>query len=201
MITDFHTAPTAEIIQADICVIGSGAAGITIAGEFLGSGVKVAVLAGGSRRQQQADQALYTSRVAGLPHKGTHEGRFRVFGGTTTAWGGQALPLDESDFQPRPWVAHSGWPFVRAELMPYYRRAQQVLNIPALDFETDAWKLFGVMPAAYDPALLRAAFSQWSPRPNFAEAYRDALDKSSDVEVFLNAHAVSLDRPIRRPPL
>ena len=192
MITDYDDPQTPQTVQADVCIIGSGAAGITLAREFLGSGIRVAVLAGGSRRQEQADQELYASSVVGLPHKGTHEGRARVFGGTTTLWGGQALPLDAIDFEPRPWVAHSGWPFARTELMPFYKRAQQAMSLPDLDFDTDVWRTFGITPPAYDPALLLPTFSQWSPKPNFAEAYREALDKSPDVEVFLNAHAVNV---------
>ena len=190
MILDFGSTETPDTLDADLCVIGSGAAGITIAREFLESGLKVAVLAGGAREQTQPDQDLYHSEIVGLPHAGTHEGRARTFGGTTTLWGGQALPLDTIDFEPRPWIAHSGWPFARAEIEPYYGRAQQVMHLPALDFDTEVWKLFGITPPTYDLERLRPVFSQWSPRPNFASTYRVALEQSQSVTVYLNAHAV-----------
>ena len=101
MIHDFESLETPETLDADLCIIGSGAAGITLAREFLGSGLRVAVLAGGARSQTRPDQDLYNSEIVGLPHPGTHEGRARTFGGTTTLWGGQALPLDAIDFEPR----------------------------------------------------------------------------------------------------
>ena len=192
MICDYDSPQVPENLEADLCVIGSGAAGITIAREFLQSGLRVAVLAGGSREQTRQDQTLYDSQIVGLPHPGTHEGRARTFGGTTTLWGGQALPLDRIDFETRSWVAHSGWPFTRAELDPFYGRAQQVMHLPALDFEADVWKQFHVEPPAYDADCLSATFSQWSPNPNFALAHRQALETSSAVTVYLNAHAANI---------
>ena len=88
MIQNFDDAQTPEVIDADLCIIGSGAAGITVAGELLESGLRVIVLAGGSRTQTPEDQALYDSRIVGLPHQGTHAGRARyaisnaIFGGS-----------------------------------------------------------------------------------------------------------------------
>ena len=81
----------------------------------------------GRRRggHEAASQDLYRSRVVGLKHKGIHDGRARVHGGTTTLWAGQALPLDPIDFEPRDWVPQSGWPFGRDTLEPYYRRADR----------------------------------------------------------------------------
>ncbi|MDQ2798711.1 MAG: GMC family oxidoreductase [Armatimonadota bacterium] len=192
MIQDFDSAQISDTLDADLCIIGSGAAGITIAKEFLDSGLKVIVLAGGSRTQTREDQALYNSRIVGLPHPGTHEGRARTFGGTTTLWGGQALPLDTIDFEPRPWVAHSGWPFARTEIDPYYGRAQAVMHLPPSEFDRDVWRLFGITPPAYNPDCLSATFSQWSPKPNFATAYWEALAASKSVTVYLNAHAATI---------
>ena len=192
MIHDFDNWEAPGPLDADLCIIGSGAAGITIAREFLGSGLRVALLAGGARSQTRPDQDLYNSEIVGLPHPGTHEGRARTFGGTTTLWGGQALPLDLIDFEPRPWVAESGWPFAREEIAPYYGRAQRAMHLPPLDFDTRVWELFGVAPPLYDAGLLRATFSQWSPRPDFAVNYRESLEQSANVSVYLNAHAALL---------
>ena len=56
--------------------------------------------------------------------------RCRYFGGTTNLWGGACRPLDELDFVRRDWVAHSGWPFALASLLPYYQRARPYLGLP-----------------------------------------------------------------------
>ncbi len=39
-------------------------------------------------------QDFYQAEIVGNPYKGHMEGRYRVFGGTSTHWGGQLLPLE-----------------------------------------------------------------------------------------------------------
>ena len=192
MIQSFDEIQTPDTLSTDLCIIGSGAAGITIANEFLKSGIDVIVLAGGNRRLKDADQDLYRSTIVGLPHEGTHSGRVRMFGGTTTVWGGQALPLNDIDFERRSWVAHSGWPIERTELAPYYLRAKQALQLSQLDFDAPVWEMFGIEPPAFDPSCLVPVFSQWCPRPNFAVVHQKALRESESVRVLLDAHAVEL---------
>jgi NADPH-dependent 2,4-dienoyl-CoA reductase/sulfur reductase-like enzyme len=45
-------------LACDVCVIGAGAAGLTVAHELAGSGLSVIVIAGGGRRRRARDQAL-----------------------------------------------------------------------------------------------------------------------------------------------
>ena len=47
MIKDFNQFDDGAIVQADVCVIGAGAAGITLAKEFLGSNRTVLILESG----------------------------------------------------------------------------------------------------------------------------------------------------------
>ena len=55
-------------------------------------------------------------------------GRLRFLGGSTNHWGGWCRPLDEIDFESRDWVPHSGWPFAREEIEPYFARAQALVE-------------------------------------------------------------------------
>ncbi len=116
MIIDFDEVDDGFVFEADICVIGSGAAGFTIAREFFHDAHSVLILEGGGKAPDAAIDDLYRSEIAGLPHKGIHTGRARVLGGTTTLWAGQTLPLEPLDFEYRPWVPDSGWPIRRADL-------------------------------------------------------------------------------------
>src|SRR5277367_3181887 len=113
MITDFAEFDDGAAVAADVCIIGSGAAGITLAREFIGTRFTVIVLEGGGRQVEPASQDPYNSAVIGLPHAGIHTGRARAFGGTTHLWAGQALPLLDLDFEQRDWVPFSGWPLSR----------------------------------------------------------------------------------------
>jgi choline dehydrogenase-like flavoprotein len=92
-----HDIPPANLVP-DICVVGAGAAGITLAVEFARKGKKVLLLEGGGAVREDSSQTLYDSEIAGLPHRGIHTGRIRVKGGTTVRWGGQILELDALDF-------------------------------------------------------------------------------------------------------
>ena len=51
-------------------------------------------------------------------------GRLRFLGGSTNHWGGYCRPLDSIDFETRDWVPHSGWPFQKSEIEPYFAQAQ-----------------------------------------------------------------------------
>jgi choline dehydrogenase-like flavoprotein len=50
-----------------------------------------------------------------------------------------ARPLDPIDFDVRPGIRYSGWPFDRAHLDPYYVRAQQLCRLGPFDYEPGRW--------------------------------------------------------------
>jgi GMC oxidoreductase len=89
---------------------------------------------GGGLAEEAETQALYSGTSIGHPMVLT-EGRYRVFGGSATRWGGKAVVLDPIDFESRSWVRNSGWPITRKSLLPYYERAKKVSNFqsPWLD--------------------------------------------------------------------
>src|SRR5436309_8866114 len=119
MIVDLdHSEPVAQD-HANVCIAGAGAAGISLALELGKSGFHVTLLESGGSEEEQATQDLYASEVSGVPHVGIHKGRFRIFGGTTTRWVGQILELDPHNFDVRPWIPNSGWPFSKETLTSY----------------------------------------------------------------------------------
>lgn len=178
---------------ADVCVIGAGAAGIAIAAELDGCGLRVTVLESGRRAFDERTQALYRGAVVGLAHGGMHGYRYRVFGGSTTRWAGQALPLSEVDFADRDWVPGSGWPLDGRTLAPYYRRAAELMAIPPFAAaEARAWPAALAPPPEFDPELVSAQFSQFSPSPDFAAVFGARLETSANVEVVLGANVTEL---------
>jgi choline dehydrogenase-like flavoprotein len=192
MIRDFAEFDDGSAIVADICIVGAGAAGITLAREFIGTRFSVLILEGGGLEAEEETQKLYDSEVVGLPHSGIHDGRARVFGGTTTQWGGQALRLDAFDLQKRNWVPYSGWPISREELEPFYDRADRVLHLgPSISYR-DLCILFGLLAPEFDPAKLYMECSQWSPKPNFGTTYRKELKNASNISVLLHANVTSI---------
>ena len=48
MFIDALSVPAGTVVETEVCIIGSGAAGITLAREFINSNVRVVVLEGGN---------------------------------------------------------------------------------------------------------------------------------------------------------
>ena len=128
MILSSSILPANAILEADICIIGAGPAGITLAMEFDAQPFRVVVLEGGGLKYDRAGQALYTGENAGLHYEDLHYARSRFFGGSSNCWAGFCRPFDAHDFEAREWVPNSGWPITRADLDPHYHRAHELLN-------------------------------------------------------------------------
>jgi choline dehydrogenase-like flavoprotein len=190
MILDFDSIAALTEIDADLCIAGAGAAGIALALEFAGARQRVVVLESGGESFEPATQRLYDSELRGLPCATVHEGRARRLGGTTTMWAGQALGLDDLDFEVRDWVPCSGWPLTLSELQPYYRRAERLMGVPEAWYGERGWPRGLPMPPVTEG--LAARFSTFSPTPNFATAHRAALQRAANVTVLLHANARTL---------
>ena len=193
MILDMNELEPDVTLYADVCIVGSGAAGITIGREFIRTPHSVLILEAGGRAFEPSSQEPYQSQVVGIRHGGIHEGRSRVLGGTTTLWSGGAMPLFDIDFKERDWVPYSGWPIDRRLLWPYYRRAEAVLEIPHVTYDSESWPHADIPPPAYDHGRLVPCFLQFSPAPNFARRHRSALHAASNLTVLTHANVVSLE--------
>lgn len=127
MMQDARDLPDGTALEADVCVVGAGASGIALALEFIGTDIRVLLLESGGAAFEKDTQALYAGSVVNARlHSPPDRYRQRRFGGSTTIWGGRCVPLDPIDFEARGYVAHSGWPFSRDELMPHYVRANRL---------------------------------------------------------------------------
>src|SRR5580658_6517389 len=101
MIIDSRGVPPGTVIETEVCIVGAGAAGITLAREFADSPFRVALLESGGMEFDPDTQQLYEGQNAGLPFDDLTVCRLRFFGGTTGHWGGYCLPLDPIDFEER----------------------------------------------------------------------------------------------------
>jgi choline dehydrogenase-like flavoprotein len=193
MIRDFESPQVPVPEHSDICILGAGAAGILLATELARAGLRVALLEGGGLRQEQRSQDIYQSELTGLPHHGIHGGRFRTFGGTTTQWGGQVLELNSFDFEPRPHVEGSGWPFPKQELDAFYERALVFEGLRRVERNDAAvWSALGLDPIDLGPDF-SMLYSRWCPERNFARLHEKALNSTRGLEVYTHANAVSFE--------
>jgi len=194
MFVDARTLSAGTAIQTEICIIGAGAAGITLALSLRMAGFRVAVLESGDFNFDPATQELNVGELAGVPNYATDVSRLRFFGGTTNHWAGWCRPLDAIDFEPRTAIPLSGWPFGRDRLVPYYQQAQKLCELGPFDYDNpDMWfREAGQSAPAFDPARLKPSIIQVSPPTRFGEVYRELLEKSDTVTVYLNATVVDI---------
>jgi choline dehydrogenase-like flavoprotein len=195
MITDTRHASRGGIDEADVCVIGGGAAGISLARELDGSRASVVLLEGGGLVPEEGDRGIY--EVLPGPRAALVVDPLRPWylGGATNHWSGNCRPLDSLDFEQRDWVPHSGWPIDREELVPYYERAQRLAALGDFAwYDLDACRShLGHPPLDVDPGLLTPKVVQQCPTLSFAELHRRHLEESSNVGVLLRARARSLE--------
>src|SRR3989449_9183453 len=118
---DARTLPNDSLLEGDRCIVGAGAAGISMALEWIGSRHKVLLLEGGGLEYEPAMQELYRGESVGLPYYPLQAARLHLFGGTTGHWAGFCSTLDPIDFEKREWVPNSGWPIRREDLDPFSR--------------------------------------------------------------------------------
>ena len=191
MICDLQLAPPAPDLFADVAIVGAGAAGIALAVELARLGKTTLLLEGGGAAPESVSQDVFRTELSGLHHRGVHEGRSRVYGGTTTQWGGQILELEAADFEAHPWIPGSGWPFPKAELTRHYQRALEMEGLSgALRKDGEVWQGLGENPPPLEG--LDLYLSRWCPEPNFADLHRHTLESDPRVQVWLHANVVEL---------
>ena len=190
MIIDAAQLDEGAALAADVCIVGSGAAGITLALELATTGLNVAMLTGGARRERSADRDLYRGEVeAGSSHEPLEENRRRAFGGSTIAWGGRCIPLEPIDFETRSWIPESGWPIAYSDLLPHFARAMAICDAGPFSFDARAPMIEG-----FDgPEITTKRLERWSPPTNFGRRYRRELDRARNVRVLMGAHALELE--------
>ncbi len=193
MFVDGRSVPESSTIEADLCIVGAGPAGIALALEFAQRPhVRVALLETGGLEFDLADQDLADAEAVGHDYFPVRETRIRMFGGSTISWGGITSTLDPIDFEQRSWVPNSGWPFGREELDPYYERAYPLCEVdPAVDRSTVEY----VGGATSDTRVL--ADMEWapiyfSPPTRFGRRYAKTFEKSKNVTVYLNSTATDV---------
>jgi choline dehydrogenase-like flavoprotein len=195
MFIDARRISDGSIIEAEICVIGGGAAGITLGRELSGKGFRVCLLESGGLRMQRQTQQLCEGETVGIPYE-LDTTRSRYFGGSTNCWGGFSRPFEQFHFAKRDWVPESGWPISHGDLQPFYGRAHELCGIEATyDWESALASLNDddVRPLPFASGRLLTSITRLSKeRRCFGKAYRGDLGRSDNVTVYLHANATDL---------
>jgi choline dehydrogenase-like flavoprotein len=196
MIDDANSIESGSVLACDLCIVGAGAAGISLALQFLRSDLRVVLLESGSTAPDDATQRLYESDVADPRlHAPGDRYRARRFGGSTTIWGGRCVPFDPLDFASRPWVTDHTWPIGYDDVSRYYPAANELCEAGEYVYDAARAVPGGMRPMinGFDSAHFSAdGIERFSCPTDFGARYRHRLAASQSVRVLLNANCTDL---------
>ena len=196
MITDANTVPQGACLQADICVVGAGPAGITLALELSAQGLSVLMLESGFLDEDSKTQQLYEGDVApGQLHSPPDKYRQRRFGGSTAIWGGRCMPFDPIDFETRPHVPHSGWPISYDDLLPYYPHANELSEAGRFSYLAEEALGPNALPfirGFESQCVLTNGLERFSCPTHFGKRYAKRLRLAPNVTVLLGANCTGI---------
>ena len=194
MYTDARTLPDNTLIEGDICIVGTGPAGLSIAMDWNNTPYKVILLEGGGLDYDDQVQDLYAGKTTGQKYYPLKSTRLHYFGGTSNHWSGYCSPMDTLDFEKRDWIPHSGWPIKKTDLDPFYAKAQPILDLGPYEYDTAYWQqkdpaLRSLLPE--NPAVWNKVW-QFSPPTRLGKKYGDDIKTSKNIHLYTYSNLVDI---------
>jgi choline dehydrogenase-like flavoprotein len=192
MLIDARSVEDGARLTADLSIVGSGPAGLSIADRLRSSGLSVYVVESGSTEPDLRTQQLYRGEITGRRYFALDSCRFRMFGGSSNRWGGWCRPLDPEDFGSPEGSGMPGWPIAHTDVDRYAADAAELLELPHHRFDVADWS-----PSLSEPLELAGeefehVLVQFSPQTNFAHRYGRRVILDRHVTVLLNANVTEL---------
>jgi choline dehydrogenase-like flavoprotein len=181
MIRDFQAQK--NLGTYDVCVVGSGPAGISLALHLARQGIRIVLLEGGGLSYDESSQSLYAVKTQGIDLY-AQGARLRYFGGTSNHWSGRCRPFDAGDFSGDPLGGMPGWPISFEEFNRYLPAAMRILDLPESGFSA-------VNPDMTGGKFAADRFAMSSPT-RFAGKYMEEIKSSKNIDLLYNCNCVDV---------
>jgi choline dehydrogenase-like flavoprotein len=186
-----HVPDDGIVLETDVCVVGGGPAGLTLALELGRAGRRTILLESGGTNSIASAQILNRGQVSGS-YPDLQRTRHRQLGGTVHLWNtsierrsrwAKYVPLDPRDLCAQ---GHE-WPFRYDHLEPFYRRAQASCDLGPFAWDADCWARTGHEPPWPGNGLSAKVYqmssgNRWihdTPREIYALGYVTVLTEST----------------------
>ena len=196
MIQDLNDFADGAELHSDICIVGAGIAGITLALRLSDAGHAVMLLESGGEALEDDTQSLYEGEVADPAlHSPAKTYRQRRLGGTSGIWGGRCVPYDASDFEQRPWIAERGWPFGLGEMLPFYDESNRICEAGRFAYTVEQAFPGGARPIIsrfHGKSFSDNTLERFSCPTDFGRRYRRRLADNNNLRVLLHANVTEI---------
>lgn len=190
MLTDLSKEKFNNNLIYDFCIVGAGIAGITLSLNLEKMGYKILLIESGEFIIDGNTQSLYEGFIKNdLPSVPLDASRLRFFGGTSNHWTGHCGVFDEEDFLKRSSLAYSGWPFLKKDLLPFYKDAYKIFELE--DYNKNFEKKFDL----YFPSKSNEIKNEYLERKaiRFSDKYKNDLIKSNNIMVCINTNLYKIN--------
>lgn len=181
-----------NLLKCDVCIVGTGIAGLALASKLSNSSIDTIVLESGDWSGDNGTNKLSLTKDVGLPYRTPKVGQNRGFGGTTELWGGQCTKLDPIDFEPRALFDDAGWPLLYSQLDTYYKQALKLFSLPESSLDHSTTNEFPLSGIPFDADTLRSTFSVFSPKRFLGRELKVEIKKAQNIRVVTNATVTEL---------
>ena len=186
MFLDANTANVSAFARNwNVCVVGTGPAGMTLARRLAAQGLDVALMEAGDLEVTWESQDFYIGDVTGMAYYDLDVSRLRTFGGTSQHWSGRCRALEAYNFEPLPFSPLSGWPIGKADLDPYAAETDDILDLISASVVPDQPVEDGLED------LVSIRFRN-SPPTRFAEKFGAEIRASERITLVYNAALIDL---------
>lgn len=197
---DGNACTDGQVADAEICIVGAGPAGLTLAAELADRGRDVVIVDSGTHTSGPDVQELNDGLVIGDDYAGLRATRHRRLGGTACLWntpvpggvGAKYAPLDPLDLGGRPELGVPGWPITFDELRRHYERAQQLCGLGPFAYDAADWGATGASALAAAGGPLAARVYQLGTRETLTGAKLRRLRGAGNVRLWRNSTVLRL---------
>ena len=187
-----------KLIDCDICIIGSGPAGLAVASKLIDKDIKFVILESGDVDPTKQHQELNKGFSRGKRKLDLANSRLRCFGGAGRLWAGVCRPFDPSEFMALD-SKIGGWPINYSDLEKYYKEAADILGLNYEKFFNEDWMEEAELASRFQSfgrsdGILRGVNYQQSSFKNrdLTNRYKNTLFESKNCIVITNATVVDM---------
>ena len=180
---------------SDVCIIGAGVAGITLASELSALDCSITLLDAGSVGYSIEQQETYKAELLPAHFPDSRYSRLKMLGGSSNHWENNTSPFTALDFEYRDWIPHSGWPIKLRDLEEYYTLAGNYCGVGNDGYDSKKWLalLNHINIVKNSSRLLVGTAKSSTPPVRFYDAYGASLKSSDNLKVIEDQTLTDID--------